>query len=237
VINIFIILVLWVFSGGAFAQDAPVPVPESAATVDDDSFSRVMAIVYRNSEVLLGKQNAMGIRSGASNWNGQLRLIGGYADKSTQDFASGLDGRAVVSFEYPLTGEKSVQSDLDRAKAMADLYAARDSLAGEVLVELQKIHLLRIDFDAVNNEHQLNMDILEQVKKANAQALAAKREFEQRDITPYLDKAMQSNSSIVKADALFRTQVEVVARSYGGKEWKELLGAIRNYLGEIGKWK
>ncbi|OQW94717.1 MAG: hypothetical protein BWK79_04925 [Beggiatoa sp. IS2] len=240
--RLIILLISFALSSHVLAQSpvpVPAPVPASVTVVTDtgDAFSEVMAIVYRNSQALLGKQSAMGIQSATSQWASSLKLIGGYADKTSQDFASGIDGRAVLTFEYPLTGAKSVQTDMDQAKAMAEIYTARDNLVATVLTELQKIQLLRLDFDAVNNQHQLNMDMLAKLKDANSLAKASKKEFEQKDTTPYLDKAMQSNSALLKADFLLRSQVEVVARTYGGKEWKELLVAMKEYLKEMGKWK
>ncbi len=192
-----------------------------------------LAIVVAKSETIQAKQRILGLNNKASHLTSKVKLATGYSEKQTDEFAPGFDGRALLSFEYPLTGAVT-QTDKDKAQAMSALYETRENVTRSFILEVQKLALLKADMDGANKSHDLAMDLLKRSKQKNDAAAKAGRVQDQVDITPLIDRAIDAENIARKAVANFRTMLEAICRIYGKDEWIKLRIHTISYLKTMG---
>ena len=92
-----------------------------STSVFADPLEEALTIVMANSESIKGKQKLLGITNKSSNWNTNVKLSSGYSDKQNDEFAPGFQNRAMLTFEYPLTGG-TTSVDKEKAQTLNALY-------------------------------------------------------------------------------------------------------------------
>jgi len=200
------------------------------------SLEEALAIVVSNSESIQARQRILGISNKSSNLNSKIKLSTGYSDKQNDEFAPGFQNRAMLTFEYPLTGS-TTSADKEKAQSLSALYETQENLTRSFILELQKLALMKADMDSANKSHDLAMDLLKRAKKYNDTSVKAGRPQDQVDIALLIDKAINAENLARKNVANFRTMLEAVCRIYGKKEWLKLRGHTIAYLKTMGLGK
>lgn len=201
-----------------------------------DSLEDALAIVIAKSESVQAKQRILGLTNKGSNLNSEIKLSSGYSDKQNEEFAPGFQNRAMLTFEYPLTGAIT-QTDKEKAQALSDLYEAKEILTRSFILELQKLALLKADMDNASRIHNLAVDFLQRAKLNNDAAVKTARFQDQINIAPLLDKAILAENAARKAVTNFRTVLEAMCRIYGKDEWIQLRTHTIAYLKKMGTGK
>jgi len=201
-----------------------------------DPLEEALAIVIANSESIQAKKRALGLSNKSSNLNSSIKLSSGYSDKQNDEFAPGFQNRAMLTFEYPLTG-RTAPADKEKARSLSALYEAQENLTRSFILEMQKLALMKADMDSANKSHDLAMDLLKRAKKYNDASVKSGRAQDQVDIAPLIDKAINAENTARKAVANFRTMLEAICRIYGKNDWLKLRGHTIAYLKTMGLGK
>jgi len=199
-------------------------------------FEDALTIVLTKSESVQAKQKILGLTNQSSNLNSKIKLSSGYSDKQNDEFAPGFQNRAMLTFEYPLTGT-TTETDKEKAQALSGLYETKENLTRSFILELQKLALLKTDMDNATRIHNLTVDLLQRAKLNNDAAVKTGRFEEQINIAPLLDKAIYAENAARKAVTNFRTMLEASCRIYGKDEWIQLRTHTIAYLKKMGTGK
>jgi len=197
-----------------------------AYAASPDSLDLALIIVYEQSAALNTAQAQAGIARGTSSVNTKLRLSSGYSDKSNDEYSTGYQNRGMFTLEIPITGGGSSKTDKDRAAALGNLYKIKDDLAAKVILEVQKMMMLKRTLDIKRRVHQRITDEIKRLSILNK----GLSEHAKTDLMPISDQSLTVQYEVEIAGLQYSTTVLSASRSYGKEKWPELKKHIMDYI-------
>ena len=177
-----------------------------------------LALVLSKSAAVRARQHETEVISQQSTWSSEVRLA--YHLKQTQENASGID--AGITVKIPLFDRSK---EIAAAKARYQLAETRQTLQSAlVAVAAQLVELAVKQADAIEVA-EFQRDKLEYYKQAVDEGR------EEAEVLWQVAKSVRdAQQASVAAVQTFDTELEKMARTYGGKEWMTLQDLLAAYV-------
>ncbi|MDM8565085.1 hypothetical protein QUF74_05475 [Candidatus Halobeggiatoa sp. HSG11] len=202
---------------------------------DDTGYSpldEALVIVFRNSKEIKGKQELAGIAQNqkGSTWNVKGAVRSGYSQKSTDEFATGIDNRAAITFTWTPNFGYANKDDKAKAQARTNHLLAVDKIRNNFIADMQSLSMFDVKLTIENRTHTIAVQKLKRVESFNAKV---KKEGRNDMVQPIDDTALAvlNQQQIVKlAEHELNSQVRTIAVKWGFNEWQKLEWLIARYI-------
>ena len=218
-------LLFLILSHNLFAEESTGYTPLEEALV----------IVYRNSKEIAGKQELAGIAQNqkSSTWNLKGSVRTGYAQKTTDEFAPGIDNRAAITFTWTPNFGYANKDDKAMAQARTHHQLALDKVRTNFIADMQSLSMFDVKLTIENRTHTIAVQKLKRIESFNAKARKEGKNDTIQDIDDAAVAVLGQQQIVKLAEHELNSQVRTMAVKWGFNEWQKLEWLVTRYIKDM----
>ena len=238
--NKYLPLLFLILSHNLIAEDNPIianpPVIASPPIVEDKGeyppLEKALVIVYRNSKDIEGKQKLYAIAQNlkSSDWDLKGTVRTGYAQKTTQEFAPGIDSRAAITFNWSPDFGYTTADDKTKAQARTSYLLSLDSTRNAFIADMQTLSMIDVKLTIQNRLYAIAVQKLKRIKQYNDKVRKDGREDSLKPIDDIALGILNQQTVVKLAEHELNSQVRTISVKWGFEDWNELEILITNYI-------
>jgi len=208
------------------------PVIKSTVETNYNPLNSALQIVMSNSSAIEDQQNILDIIRGqkSSNWDVNTSVRTGYAQKTTQEFAPGIDSRGSINLTYTPTWGYETKDDKARAESIRKLNDTKLSIRNSFIQDCQSLTMLDIKTTLANRVHTIAMEKLKRLQKYNDGMIKLGKSNLKQPIDDAVLEILNNENAIRLAEHEFQTQLRNISIKWAFNEWQELERHTAKYV-------
>lgn len=208
------------------------PIPKPVETINYNPLDSALQIVILNSSAITDQQNILGIIRGqkSTNWDVKTRLRTGYSQKTTDEFAPGIDNRAAITFTYTPTWGYETKDDKSRAESISKLNDTKLRIRNGFIQDCQRLTMLDIRTTLANRVHTTAMQKLQRIQKFNDKMVKSGKTDSKLPIDDAVLTVLNQENTIRLAEHEFNTELRNISIKWGFEQWLQLERHTAKYV-------